>query len=148
MSKREVPKLNRDNFHAWKCLMKLHLGGIGDHAQSTILVEHVDPIGVPTTEDMKKKKEHNQAMLEIFSTLNYVEFDDIKGCDTAKKMWDALHTIYGGDKNVQRAKSKSLRGKFNDMRMEEGENIAQYIARIKVVSSIRGASGQIEDDIV
>ena len=59
MSKREVPKINRDNFSAWKSLMKLHLLGIGDHAKSTILVEHVDPTRVLTTEDMKKKKEHN-----------------------------------------------------------------------------------------
>ena len=43
MSNRDVPKLNRDNFLAWKFLMKLHLGGIGDHAQSCIIVEHVDP---------------------------------------------------------------------------------------------------------
>ena len=43
MSKREVPKINRDNFIAWKTLMKLHLGGLGDHAQSTITIEHVDP---------------------------------------------------------------------------------------------------------
>ena len=56
MSKREVPKINRDNFPTWKSLMKLHLGGIGDHAQSSISVEHFDPTGVPTTEDMKKDK--------------------------------------------------------------------------------------------
>ena len=62
-------------------------------------------------------------------------------------MWDALTTIYGGDKNVQRAKSKSLRGKFDDMRMEEGENIAQYVARIKqIVSAIKGATSKIDDD--
>ena len=59
MSKREVPKLNRDNFPAWKSLMKLHLGGLGDHAQSCITVEHVDPEGTLTIEDMKKNKEHN-----------------------------------------------------------------------------------------
>ena len=77
-------------------------------------------------------------MLEIASALSYVEFDDIKGLNNAKKMWDALNTVYGGDKNVQRAKSKSLRGKFDDMKMEEGETIAQYVARIKeVVSTIR-----------
>ena len=63
-------------------------------------------------------------MLEIASTLSYVEFDDIKGLDSEKKMWDALNTIYGGDKTVQRAKLESLRGKFDDMKMEEGENIA------------------------
>lgn len=129
--------------------MNLHLGGIRDYAQSCILVEHFDPVGTLTIDDMRKKKEHNQAMLEIASALSYAEFDDIKGLDSAKKMWDALDNIYGGDKNVQRAKSKSLRGKFDDMKMLEGETFAQYVARIKeVVSSIKGATGQIDDDIV
>ena len=70
-------------------------------------------------------------MLEIASALSYAKLDDIKGYETVKKMWDALNTIYGGDKNVQIAKSESLRGKFDDMRIEEGKNIAQYVARIK-----------------
>ena len=59
MLKREVPKLNRDTFPTWKSLMKLHLGGLGYHAQSTITTEHDDPARSPTIEDMKKKKEHN-----------------------------------------------------------------------------------------
>ena len=58
MPKREVPKLNRDNFVAWKSLMKLHLGSIGDHAKNSITMEHIDLAGVPTIEDIKKK-EHN-----------------------------------------------------------------------------------------
>ena len=99
MSKREVPKLNKGNFSTWKILMKLHLGGIGDHAQNYITIEHVHPT-TPTTDDMRNKKEHNQAMLEIASTLSYVEFDDIKDIDSTKKMWDALKTINGEDKNV------------------------------------------------
>ena len=53
--KKRVPKLNRDNFSAWKSLMKLHLGGIGDHAQNCITTEHVDP-KTPTANDMRKKK--------------------------------------------------------------------------------------------
>ena len=62
-------------------------------------------------------------------------------------MCDALQTIYGGEKNVERTKSESLRGKFDDMRMEEGENIAQYVARIKeVVSAIKGSTSSIDDD--
>ena len=78
MSKREVPKINRDNFVAWKNMMKLHLGSIGDYAKTSIIVDHVDPIGPLTADDLNKKKEHNQAMLEIASTLNYVKYDDIK----------------------------------------------------------------------
>ena len=59
--------------------MKLHLGSLRDHAQTKITIEHVDLAGVPTVED-RKKKDHNQAMLEIASALSYAEFDDIKGC--------------------------------------------------------------------
>ena len=71
MSKREVPKLNKENFLAWKSLMKIHLGGLGDHTQSTIVTKHVDPTGALTVDDLKKKKQNNQAMLEIASTLSY-----------------------------------------------------------------------------
>ena len=88
-------------------------------------------------------------MLEIASSLSYTRFYDIKCLDSAKKMWDALSTIYGGDTNVLRAKVESLKGKFDDIRMEEGENISQYIARIKeVVIAIRGATSKIDDDTV
>ena len=58
MSRREVPKLKRDNFSTWKSLMKLHLGGIGDYAQECITTKHVEP-ATPTVDDMRKKKEHN-----------------------------------------------------------------------------------------
>ena len=123
MSKRDVRMLNRNKFLAWKILMKLHLGGLGDHAQSTITTKHVDRTRALTTEDTKKE-EHNQAMLEISSALRYAKFDDIKSLDSEKKMWDALTTIYGGDTNIVRAKVESLRGKFDDMRIEEEENIS------------------------
>ena len=63
-------------------------------------------------------------MLEIALALSYVEYDYIKGCSTAHQMWETLSNIYGGDDNVKRAKRESLRGKFDDMKMEEGENVA------------------------
>ena len=149
MPKREVPKINKDNVVAWKSLMKLHLGSIGDYAQISIATKHVDPIGTLTAEDLKNKQEHNQTMLEIASALNYAKFDDIKGCDTTFKMWKALSDIYGRDQNVQRAKRESLRGKFDDMKMEESENAAQYGTRIKeVVSVIRCLSGQLDEDTI
>ena len=70
--------------------MKLHIESIGDHAQNTITMEHVDPTSVPTTEDMEKKKEHNQTMLEIAFSLSYAKFDDIQWYTSTFKMWEAL----------------------------------------------------------
>ena len=54
MSKREVPKLNKDNFFAWQSLMKLHLGSKGDYAQTSIIADHVTPIGPLTIYEMNK----------------------------------------------------------------------------------------------
>ena len=88
-------------------------------------------------------------MLEITSALSYLEYEDVKGYANAKLMWDKLATIYGGDINVNRAKFQSLRGKFDDMRMLESENISQYCTRVKdVFNAIRGATGIIDDEIV
>ena len=55
-------------------------------------------------------------------------------------MWIKLKDIYGGDDNVRRAKAESLRGQFDQMKMREDENIAQYSKRIKAsVSAIRAS---------
>ena len=60
-----------------------------------------------------------------------------------------MSTIYEGDDNVKRAKRESLRGKFDDMKMEEGENAAQYGVRMKeVVSSIRSLGGQLPEETI
>ena len=57
-------------------------------------------------------------------------------------MWDKLKTIYGSDENVLRAKLESLRGKFDEMRMMEGENTVQYYTRVKeVVNAIQAENG-------
>ena len=44
---------------------------------------------------------------------------------------------------------ESVRGNFDNMRMEEGENISQYASRIKeVVNAIRSSVGHLEDETI
>lgn len=149
MYKKEVPKLNKENFPAWQSLMKLHLANIGDSAKYYIENSYVSLVAPLTAKEMRAKQEHNQVMLEIASALSYLEFEDIKDCTTAKDMWDTLARIYGGDLNVLKVKVESLRGKFDEMKMQEGENIAQYYGRIKeVVNAIRGENGAIDDETI
>ena len=84
-------------------------------------------------------------MLEISSAIIYAKLDDPKDCNTAKKIWNRLKTIYGGDDNVLRDKSKIIRGKFYDRRMMEGKNIVQYYTRIKdIVNVIPGENRTIK----
>ena len=88
-------------------------------------------------------------MIDIESALSYEEFDDIKDCKSTFDMWNKLEEIYGGDDNVRRAKAESLRGKFDQMRMREDENIAKYVERVKAcVSTIRASGGDIKGETI
>ena len=85
--------------------MKLHIIGFGDTTWTSIENGYTEVTGILTTQQLKEKRECNQTMLDIVFTLSYLEFYDIKKCATTKNMQDNLAHIYGGDKNVLRAKS-------------------------------------------
>ena len=114
--KREIPKLNRDNFKAWQELMRLHLGTNGDTRLEFLENQYVSPPDPLTMDQMVDKKNHNTMMIDIASALNYVEFDEVKSCTTTYDMWIKLKSIYGGDDNVRRAKAKSLKGHSDQMK--------------------------------
>ena len=107
--KREISKLNRDNFTAWQGLMRLHLASIGDLGCKYLDEEYTTPTGTLSVGDIVEKKNHNTMMIDISLALSYEEFDEIKDCTTAHQMWIKLKEIYGGDDNVRRAKLEILR---------------------------------------
>lgn len=64
----------------------------------------MEPTRTLTMDQIMEKKNHNIMMIDIASTLNYVEFDEVKDCATAHEMWNKLKDIYGVDENVRRVK--------------------------------------------
>lgn len=62
-------------------------------------------------------------MIEIASSLNYFDFYYVENCTTTKEMWEKFALFHGGDDNVLRAKVETLRGKYDDMQMKEGDNV-------------------------
>ena len=58
----------------------------------------------------------NQYTSPPLSTLNDVEFDNLKNCATTKEMWDKISLVHGGYQNVLREKDGSLKGKFDERR--------------------------------
>ena len=108
--RREIPRLNRDNFLAWKGFMRLHLASIGDTRLKYLDTTYVEPSGTLSTNDISEKKTHNNMMIDIASALSYEEFDEIKDYKSTNAIWKKLREIYGGDANVRRAKAENLRG--------------------------------------
>ena len=88
--KREIPKLNRDNFLAWQGLMRLHLATVGDTGLKYLDEKYEEPSGTLSVNDIAEKKTHNNMMIDIASALSYEEFDDIKDCKSAFDMWNKL----------------------------------------------------------
>ena len=73
--KREISRLNRDNFSAWQGLMRLHLASIGDTGLKYLDKKYVEPAGTLSVNDIAEKKTHNIMMIDIASALSYEEFD-------------------------------------------------------------------------
>src|SRR5271156_5664876 len=121
MNIQDVPKCNKDNFASWKSRIRLHLSGIGNDVTQYLDTKYVLPIGVLIVDQLREKHEHNCMVIELSSSLSDAEFEDVKDCKTAKKMWDKLKLVHGGDTNILRANAKSLKGKFDDLRMKERE---------------------------
>ena len=85
--RREIPKLNRDNFKTWQELMKLHLMSLS-HIGWHYLKNEYKALATPmSTEQMIEHKNHNIMMVDIASTLSYAEFDEIKGCNVRENIW-------------------------------------------------------------
>ena len=76
--KREILRLNRDNFSTWQGLMRLHLASVADSRCKYLDEEYTTPTGTLSIGDIAEKKNHNTMMIDIASALSYEEFDEIK----------------------------------------------------------------------
>ena len=84
--RREILKLNKDNFQSWQELMRLNLETIEDSSLKYLDSEYKTPTRTLSMEDSYEKKNHNIMMIGISSSLNYAKFDEVKDCPTAFHM--------------------------------------------------------------
>lgn len=146
--KKEGPKFKRENYKIQSDRIKIHIKSLGRKYQ-----EHVTKYNLPSgilSDDQKKEQEENNQVLEaIISSLSDSEYVDVHGLETDYEVWKKLEDIYSCDEHVKIPKEENLRGKIDDMRMAEGENIQQYGQRIKeIVGEIKSARGIVEDTMV
>lgn len=129
--------------------MKIYIKSLGSQYWDHIENKYTTPTR-PLTDDQKKEQQENHQALEaIISSLSDAEYVDVHGLETPYEVWKKLEEIYSSDEHVKISKEESLRGKFDNMRMFEGENIQQYGQRIKeIVGEIKSAGWKVEDAIV
>jgi hypothetical protein len=88
----------------------------------------VDGYKSPATPSMDrdgKKLEENDSMDRntIDKGLNLSLHTNIMHCESTNEMWDKMKTIYEGDEKFKEGKLQIFRAKFEQLKMNEDENI-------------------------
>jgi hypothetical protein len=74
---------------------------------------------------MKKTRGLKSTILSSQVDLVYVK---VMHCDTTKNIWDKLQNIYEGDAKVKGANIQTYRGKFEQFKMNEDEDICSLLS--------------------
>ncbi|GLJ17030.1 hypothetical protein SUGI_0294650 [Cryptomeria japonica] len=129
--------------------MNIYIKSLGSQYWEHVVKQYPASSGTLSDDQKKEQEENNQALEAIISSLSDLEYVDVHGLEATYDVWKKLEEIYSGDEHVKISKQETLRGKFDDMQMVEGENIQQYGQRIKeIVSEIKSDGGKVEDAIV
>ncbi|KAH6785832.1 hypothetical protein C2S51_038287 [Perilla frutescens var. frutescens] len=82
-----------------------------------------------------------KAMNAIFSAVDMNVFKLISTCDKAKDAWDILQTTFEGTSSVRVSRMQLLTTRFENLRMNEGEKLADFNAKICDIASESFALG-------
>lgn len=103
--------------------MKIYINCLGSQYWEHFFTKYNLYSRILWDDQKKEKQKNNQALEAITSSLSNWEYVNVYGLETSYEVWKKLEDIYSSDEHVKISKEESLRGKFDDMRMTEGEKI-------------------------
>ena len=83
-----------------------------------------------------------KAMNAILNGLCEAEFIKVMHNETAKEMWETLENIHEGDKKVKTAKLQVYRAQFENLKMNDDEDIASFFLRVAEIVNNMKALGE------
>ena len=79
-----------------------------------------------------------KAMNALLSGLCEAKFIKVMHNKTAKEIWDTLENIHEGDKKVKIAKLQVYRAQFENVKMNDDEDIASFLLRVaEIVNNMK-----------
>ncbi|CAM8954176.1 unnamed protein product [Rhodiola kirilowii] len=85
---------------------------------------------------------NSKAMNAIFSGVDGNNFKMISTCEVAKKAWDILQMAHEGTTKVKISRMEMVKSKFEKLRMQEDETIADFNTRVLDISNESFALGE------
>jgi hypothetical protein len=150
MSSKITPLFKGDDYDFWRIRMKSHLMALGFDIWKYVEDGYTAPSSPPTDVAAKKLCNDNSRVVNaILSGLSINVFVKVMHCKSTKELWDKLKVIYEGDSKVKQAKLQTLRAQFENLKMKEEENIAEYLQRVdEIVNSVRALGETVEDKYI
>lgn len=82
----------------------------------------------------------------LFQSIDKTILKTILQKDSSKQIWNSMKKKYQGNARVQRAQLQRLRREFETLEMKIGESVAEYIARVMIVTnSVRNHGEDMAD---
>jgi len=145
-----IQKFDGRNYAYWSDRVKTYLTALGVDIWYSVVNGYVIPNNAPTDPNEKKLMSCNsKARHVILASLTPTIASKVMGCKTAKEVWDKLKNIYEGDPKVKQVKLQRHRAEFENLKMNEKEDIATYLLRVdEVVNAIRGLGEELDESLV
>jgi len=151
------PELTGDNYPYWKARTKMHLKALSDRIWTAVLTgwEHPKKVGATENDPKVLKPEvewdaaertlagyNHKALDTIYSLMHESQFTLVAGCESAKEAWDILETTYEGTDSVRQSKLQLVHSDFEDLRMNENENITSFNERVQELANRAAVLGE------
>ncbi|CAM8913943.1 unnamed protein product [Rhodiola kirilowii] len=149
------PLLEGNKYGYWKVRMKAFLKSQDESVWEAVEQGWTHPVATDEegklsllakdkwTEVQKKAEAANsKAMNAIFSGVDGKNFKMISTCEIAKTAWDILRTAHEGTTKVKISRMETVTSKFENLRMQEDETIADFNTRVLDISNEAFALGE------
>jgi hypothetical protein len=145
-----IQKFDGRNYGYWSDRVKNYLMALGVDIWYSVVNGYVILNNSPTDPNEKKLMSCNsKARHFILTALESTIASKLTGCNTSKEVWDKLKSIYKGDPKFKQVKLQRHRAEFENLKMNEKEDIATYLLRVdEVVNVIRGLGEELDKLLV
>jgi uncharacterized lipoprotein YehR (DUF1307 family) len=145
-----IQKFDGINYAYWSDILETYLTALGVDIWYSVVNGYVIPNNAPTDPNkMKIMSCNSKAKRVILAALAPTIASKVMGCSTTKDVWDKLKSIYEGDPKVKQVKLQRHRAEFENLKMNEKEDIATYFLRVdEIVNSIIGLGEEIDESLV
>jgi hypothetical protein len=148
-STNKAPIFNGTNFSFWKVRMRTYLMYLGADVWEVVEIGYTKPIVFLSKDEKLEFTFNAKAMNAILSGLAESEFVKVMNLQTAKEMWEKLISSYEGNEKVKDAKLQTHRLRYEQLRMNEDENISKFFLRVdEMVNAMRGLGETIDDSLL